>query len=281
MHPLTNPPLQITALYTRIAQVFQQPTVPSFFTWFGHFPEYLEHITTQLEQAAGSQCWRTLAHMQQPYTELVTEALDPHLPTQDWLRSQTQHTPQNQPHTPNDTYHSPNPNTPHATPAHRIQMRHDLHRITATNLMLAFVFIQIRTQVRTWRDASMHQQRVANTTDTALATMPHQLLNTEEFALLSGSGLLRAYLARTKEPFTDLMKSDMYLFTRVQLEELMQKKLRSVPDFLDTPFNTIMPMIQKHPRYGEFLYLLHDSFPVAAMQRFLFSAWVEGMVGER
>lgn len=269
---------QVKSDYGELKQALEVSSLPLFFTYLGAFPEYLDYITDQLISNLKDSQFNSLHQLiGEQITDLIQSSLVQSEEAREWLNRYS--------HSPEYYYFQQNTNA-----------------IYSTNIKLAFIFIALREAVKGWaiaakklsssnsfssQDNSPVSERdfVFDDILTQLPPSYPNLPNTSNLSSPSQSlaqtaarsievNLLQEYLVICRNDFQDHMKQNEFWILRLGIEKMILSSLDSMPTLIFSPINVVLNLSSKYPNFPDLLYLLSEHFPTYAVQRLIFSGYL-------
>ena len=260
----------IKPIYLEIKTTLGLSQVPLFFQFLGAFPDYLEFIKDSILNNLNSDKYQDLVKKNQVF---VKDIFKENFPKKElWQEFMTKY---------------------RLTPEF-FNLKTELDNIFSVNAKLVFVFLSLREAVKGWAVASkkleshFEQQQQKKTEDsffdsqtkTSLIYSTDIIQTNKEKALTVKDNhgielaLLPKYLELCELEFNELIKTQAYLFFRVELEKICLRNLDQLPYPIFSPINLVYKLAQKYPDFPDLLYLLSEHFPTYAVSRYLFSGYM-------
>ena len=277
---------QTQKIYQSIKEALQLPHVPLFFQFLGGFPEYLEYIGSEIIANLEDPRFSAVIQTRNNFvSEIFHEDFDRGKEIADFL-TRYKNTP--------EFYY----------------FEKDVQSLFAVNAKLAFIFISLREAVKGWavaarklpsaiygeskvtsQESEMEEELVYGIQEgiknydlrfkNEEVTIPKSyLLNPKSKTLATKSegqiavALLPEYLKLCRNEFAQLIKTQQFLFLRVELEKVVLRSIDTLPHKIESPINVVLELTKMYPMFPDLLYLLSEHFPTYAMQRWLFSAFL-------
>lgn len=273
--PETKANDKVKRIYLEIKTALELPQVPLFFQFLGAFPDYLNFIKNPIVNNLNSSKYDALVYNNQHFVEEIFQENFPKKElTQEFL-SKYQKT------------------------AEFYNLKPQLQHIFTVNAKLVFIFLALREAVKGWAVASKKlESHFANRKETEVETsfiskelktkfvystdiisQNSQLARLEKnLSTKTTSGLevalLPQYLSLCEAEFNQLIKTQAYLFFRVELEKICLNSLEQLPFPIFSPVNLVYELAQKYPDFPDLLYLLSEHFPTYVISRYLFSSYM-------
>lgn len=266
----------VKQIYLNLKTALELPQVPLFFQFLGAFPDYLSFIEESIVNNLKSPKYQSLVAKNQIFVkEIFKDNFPKQELTQEFLT----------------TYHQ--------TPEF-YNLKPQLEHIFTVNAKLVFIFLSLREAVKGWAVASKklesHFAKSHQTTaepdfiderlktsmayGTDIITVNQNNLANKEKSLATKDktglemALLPKYLNLCEAEFNQLIKTQAYLFFRVELEKICLRNLDQLPYPIFSPVNLVYELAQKYPDFPDLLYLLSEHFPTYVVSRYLFSGYM-------
>lgn len=258
---------EVRANYEAIKTSFGLPRLPLFFTYFGAFPEYLDHITKQLVANIGDPRFVELCRDLSFNTKKqLKQAFPKSGELTEWLQKIR------------------------LSPSYYNFLSENEH-IHMTNTKIAYIFIALREAIKGWGIAvkKLPGKTLEPTvyddeeefiyTDISVDYKPasEKELAAAEKQPISSSievDLLPKYLSLCRNEYGLILNRDEFWIMRVAAEKTILDTLPLFPHLIHSPINVVFKLMGNYPNYPDFLYLLSEHFPTYAVQRMMFSAYL-------
>ena len=251
-------------------------TVPIFFQYLGAFPEYFDYIADQLIVNLKDRKFDNLMmETKNTIRPLIKSGLPKSEDLKEWLSLYR--------NTPSFYYFQKN-----------------IEKIFITNIKLAYIFIALREAVKGWAVAA---KKLPNTVDIGkrtqetetgidigqfivgdtltLTATDNRQVGKQQSELTKSSpdaiepDSLPEYMKRCRNEFWQHMKTEQCLMIRLGTEKIILRSLSMIPNLIFSPVNVVIRLSQKYPEFSELLYLLSEHFPTYAVQRLMFSGFMQ------
>lgn len=279
----TDASAEILVHYEQIKAALKLPHVPLFFQFIANFPEYLDYIGNQIvENLSDARFSAVIQTRNEMVAEIFREDFEKGKEVGEFLNRYR--------------------NTPEF-----YNFKKDVDDLFLTNAKLVFIFISLREAVKGWavaakklpdfvagrgsripdQDKLIEEELVYGldsvagrgsrvNTETSqqygIARQTEGLAKREEGQLTIA--LLPEYLRLCRNEFSQLLKTQQFLFLRVELERVVLRSIDVLPHKIESPINVVLELTTKYPTFPDLLYLLSEHFPTYAMHRWLFSAYL-------
>ena len=267
---------EVKQIYGLLKTNLELSSVPLFFQFLGAFPQYLSFINKAIIDNLKSPEFQKIIEKNADFVEnIFQDSFTKGLLTKDFIKQN-----QNKP----EFYN----------------LKKELHHIFLTNAKLLFVFLSLREAVKGWAVAAKklesHFQEQAQTenkndffdpetkseliynTDIISANSNLPVIKETSLSTRPRSGLeialLPKYLKLCEAEFDQLIKTEAYLYFRVEVEKICLRSLDQMPYPIFSPVNLVFELAQKYPNFSDLLYLLSEHFPTYAVARYLFSGYM-------
>lgn len=267
---------EVKILYQQIRQSLNTPSVPLFFQYLGGFPEYLQYITRQLVPLLYDHAFIQISeNIGSTIEEKLTEGASFSDELAEWI-SRNQRSP--------SIYNFQN----------------DVHTIFINNVKLTLIFVALREAVKGWAVAAKKIGAQSSSDDINLhdaggmsnALIYYDILPVVKTSDCPGKGsyqneglirrevgiernLLSEYLYLCRNDFRSFLKSEEFVYLRVEVEKEILTAIQTIPTPLSSPINVVLELASPYQHSPDLLYLLSEHFPTYAIQRMLFSCFMK------
>ncbi len=266
--------------YLELTNAFHTRSLPMFFTFLGPFPEYLTYITKQLTTNVNDNNFKIIVEEAQiELKTLIKDSLTSSEEKNEWLKRYSS--------SPSFYY-----------------FKKDLNHIFSTNIKICLIFIALREAIKGWAVAA--KQLPSDTPSTSSSKEPDEYTvnsfiyegilpsppnkeksdtNSKDITNQTNAiavsqpnaiehNLLPVYLLICRSDFSELMKEERFLLTRVTIEKLFLSYIGILPHLIFSPINVVFDLTSTYKNFPDLLYLLSEHFPTYAVQRMMFSAYI-------
>ncbi len=267
---------EVKILYQQIRQSLNIPTTPLFFQYLGGFPEYLQYITRQLVLLLRDDSFQQISEdIGSAISEKLTEGAVVSDELSEWI-NRNQYSP---------TFYN---------------FQNDIHTIFINNIKLALIFVALREAVKGWAVAARKISAQSSSYDASShgeSEMSSALVYYDIIPAVKSSGypdqtryqteglikrevgieqnLLSEYLYLCRNEFRSFIKTEEFVILRVETEKEILMAIQVMPTPLSSPINVVLELTSRYPHFPDLLYLLSEHFPTYAIQRMLFSCFMQ------
>lgn len=285
----SDAPEDIRAQYEKLRTALRVTSLPLFFTYFGNFPRYLDHIISQIEPNLEDSIFQKI--ISETGTDIIYLSIETLLQSDEILEWKSRYR------------HSPS----------FFQFEQDLDKVFKTNMQLALLFLSLREAVKGWavaaRKLSSSSEHTSpgnstsnpinhhififedhyTTTDTnsnthmkthgtvyqspgSLTTTTTQMIQHEQSV---ERNLLPTYLSLCQKEFAGLMKQPHFWVLRVRIEEILLQQIHILPHPIHSPINLIRQLTEDREGTDDLLHCMTELFPIYAVQRLMYSGYMK------
>lgn len=267
---------EVKILYQQIRQSLNTPSVPLFFQYLGGFPEYLQYITQQLVPLLYDPVFTQISeNIGSTIEEKLTEGASFSDELAKWI-SRNQRSP---------SFYN---------------FQNDVHTIFINNVKLALIFLALREAVKGWavaakkisaqsspRDMNLHYARGMSNALIYYDIIPAvKTSNYPDKGSYQNEGLIKRevgiegnllseYLYLCRNDFRNFLKSEEFVYLRLEVEKEILTATQTMPTPMSSPINVVLELTSPYPHFPDLLYLLSEHFPIYAIQRMLFSGFMK------
>jgi len=253
----------IFKLYKRIQNVFNVQSVPFAFQYIASFESYFKYLVSEVERSVQRSDFASLSRETSFEVESIfKENFAIPKPLRSWRQKNRDE---------------------------MISIIRHGKRILAINTKLTFVFIALRESVKSWSLSgkisriSTHEKvkfKFQSIKEQSRRFIYNEVIDevmeqsdTSGKIVKRNSNLIE-YIQLSEKLFKKWQKEENYLFFRLAVEKLFLLKEQLLPNFMYSPINVVLPLVQKYPHYDELLYLLLDYFPTFTVQKLIFGLYL-------